>query len=105
MIYHVATIEDWEIAKITKKYVHPSLDIEGFIHACTREQVPGVLHRYYKDSTDIVLLHIDESKLSCPLKLELAPSVNELFPHCFGAINIDAVVAVESYTEFKKWAQ
>ena len=86
-------------------YEADSLAIEGFIHASKEEQVKGVLDRYYQNIPDLLLLHIDETKLSCPLKFELAPSVNELFPHCFGAINIDAVVAVESYTEFKKWAQ
>jgi uncharacterized protein (DUF952 family) len=40
-------------------------------------------------------LHIDETKLTVPLRYELAPSVNEMFPHLFGPLNLDAVVKTE----------
>ena len=49
----------------------------------------------YKDKPDLLLMHLDESKLTAELKYELAPSINELFPHVFGSINLDAVVKVE----------
>jgi uncharacterized protein (DUF952 family) len=42
-----------------------------------------------------VKLVIDTSELQPELKYELAPSVNEIFPHVFGPINLDAVVAIE----------
>ena len=95
MIYHVTTTTAWKIAKEKGSYEHPSLSSEGFIHNCSREQLPGVLDRYYKDATHLLLLHIDENLLQSELKYELAPSVNELFPHIFGPINIDAVVNTE----------
>jgi uncharacterized protein (DUF952 family) len=44
---------------------------------------------------DLVKLIIDTEELSSPLKYELAPSVNENFPHVYGVINLEAVVAVE----------
>ena len=100
MIYHVANIAAWEAAQENKQYIHPSLSSEGFIHACSKEQLSGVLDRYYKNETDIVLLEIDESKLTNPLKYELAPTLNEMFPHCFGFINTDAVLAVYPYQSF-----
>ncbi len=100
MIYHIASIAAWEAAQENNQYIHPSLAAEGFIHACSKEQLNGVLDRYYKNVTDIVLLEIDESKLTNPLKYELAPSVNEMFPHCFGYINTDAVVSVSEYDSF-----
>jgi len=59
-----------------------------------QDQVSGVLERYYKGVTDLVLLHIDETLLSAELKYELSPSVNEEFPHLFGALNVEAVVNV-----------
>lgn len=95
MIYHVTKKADWQKA-ISDGYYRPgSLATEGFIHNSTKEQVAGVLQRYYKNESDLILLHIDEEKLSSPLKYELAPSVNEMFPHIFGPINIDAVVKTE----------
>jgi uncharacterized protein (DUF952 family) len=92
MIYHVTTKAAWQQALADGFYSAPSLAIEGFIHNSTEAQVAGVLDRYYKNQTDLLLLHIDESKLTAPLKYELAPSVNEEFPHIFGPINIEAVV-------------
>ena len=94
MIYHVTNRNEWELALKKGFFDEPSLYTEGFIHNSTESQVNGVLERYYKDQTDLLLLHIDESKLIAELKFELAPSVNELFPHVFGNINLDAVVLI-----------
>ncbi|MBC7936505.1 MAG: DUF952 domain-containing protein [Rhizobacter sp.] len=96
MIYHVTTNAAWQMAKDTGSYEHNSLEKEGFIHNCSREQLAGVLERYYKYEADLLLLHIEESLLEAELKYELAPSVNETFPHIFGPININAVVKTEA---------
>lgn len=95
MIYHVVTKAGWEAAKKKGAYAAASLALEGFIHASEKEQVAGVLERYYKNQRGLLLLHIDESRLSAPLKYELAPSVNESFPHIYGLLNLDAVIQVE----------
>jgi uncharacterized protein (DUF952 family) len=95
MIYHVTTKENWQNAIAKGFYEAPSLHTEGFIHNSTAAQVQGVLARYYAGQTNLVLLHIEETKLMAELKYELAPSVNEEFPHVFGVINLDAVVKVE----------
>ena len=94
MIYHVTTKAQWQQALAIGFFEEPSLHTEGFIHNSTKAQVPGVLERYYKNKTGLVLLHIEEEKLTAPLKYELATSVNEMFPHIFGVININAVVKI-----------
>ena len=94
MIYHVTTKQDWELAIKKGFFDEPSLLLEGFIHNSTEAQVSGVLQRYYLGKTDLLLMHIDESKLHAELKYELSPSVNEMFPHVFGKINLDAVVKI-----------
>jgi uncharacterized protein (DUF952 family) len=96
MIYHVTTKENWDKAVAAGFYEAPSLHTEGFIHNSTAAQVQGVLERYYAGQTNLVLLHIEETKLTAELKYELAPSVNEMFPHIFGVINIDAIVKTEA---------
>ncbi|MFY7965061.1 MAG: DUF952 domain-containing protein [Chitinophagaceae bacterium] len=93
-IYHITTINEWEVAKRDGFYVAASLPIEGFIHCSKAEQVEGVLERYYKGVTGLVKLVIDVSKLNHKLIYELAPSINQEFPHIYGSINIDAVVNV-----------
>ena len=94
IIYHITSIEKWEHAKQKGFYEAPSLHTEGFIHCSDAEQVQGVLERYYAGKTELLKLVIDTEKLSAPLKYELAPSVNENFPHVYGAINLEAVVNV-----------
>ena len=92
MIYHVITAGNWKAALAQGYYEADSLATEGFIHASNESQVKGVLERYYQNQTNLLLLHIDETKLTAELKYELAPSVNEEFPHVFGRLNIDAVI-------------
>jgi len=96
MIYHVVTEANWQNALKQGFYEAESLADERFIHTSKAEQVAGVLNRYYKDQSNLLLLHIDEEKLTAPLKYELAPSVNEEFPHIYGRLNIDAVIKVEN---------
>ena len=95
MIYHVVSNTSWQNAVQQGFYEAASLAQEGFIHASKADQVAGVLNRYYKGQTDLLLLHIDESLLTSTLQYELAPSVNEEFPHIYGPLNVDAVVKIE----------
>ena len=96
MIYHIVTKNNWETALAKGFYEADSLVKEGFIHASKENQVQGVLQRYYKNQTNLLLLHIDETKLIASLKYELAPSINEEFPHIYGQLNLNAVVKVTS---------
>lgn len=96
MIYHVTTQQQWEQAKKDGYFEVASLKLEGFIHMSQSHQVAGVLERYYKNVPDLVLLHVDESKLTHELKYEWSPSVHQEFPHVFGPINLDAVVDIIS---------
>jgi uncharacterized protein (DUF952 family) len=95
MIYHITSSQAWQEALEKGHYETESLFTEGFIHNSSAAQVAGVLDRYYKNKTGLILLHIDESKLTSPFKYEMAPSINEMFPHIFGPINIDAVVSTD----------
>ena len=94
-IYHITTTAAWEQALLEGAYTADSLAIEGFIHCSTADQVAGVLDRYYKGQTNLVKLTIDKSKVTSPLIFELATSINEVFPHIHGTINVSAVVKSE----------
>ncbi|NOT90567.1 DUF952 domain-containing protein [Ferruginibacter sp.] len=97
MIYHVVNTPAWEKALELGYYEAPSLATEGFIHASKQEQVEGVINRYYAGQTDLLVLHIDEGKLEAVHIFEIAPSVNEEFPHIYGRINLDAVVDITAW--------
>ena len=80
-------------------YAPTSLRDEGFIHCSIIAQVIDTANRFYRGSDNLVLLHIDESRLKAELKYE-APammhgeSAGELFPHLYGELNVDAVVRI-----------
>ena len=95
-IYHITTAAAWDKAQVEGAYTADSLAIEGFIHCSTADQVAGVLDRYYKGQTGLVKLTIDKSKVTSPLIFELATSINEVFPHIHGPINLSAIVHNES---------
>lgn len=95
MIYHIATQEVWNSQLQLASYFPTEFENEGFIHLSTEAQLTGVLQRYYKGREDLLLLTVDETKLTAPLKYE--PSTgNELYPHLFGELNKSAIVKVES---------
>jgi uncharacterized protein (DUF952 family) len=92
IIYHVTTIAEWNEALKNGFYEAPSLHSEGFIHCSKAEQVEAVLERYFKDKKDLVKLVIETTKLTNKLQYDFSPSVNEVFPHVYGVINLEAVI-------------
>ena len=96
IIYHVTTRKEWQEAQKKGFYVAPSLETEGFIHCSQEHQVKGVLERYFKGKQNLVKLMIDTEELENPLRYELAPSINEEFPHVYGPINVTAVIAEQA---------
>ncbi len=93
-IYHITTKQQWALALEKGQYVADTLDTEGYMHCSTAEQVAGVLERYYQGKSDLVKLTIERAKVERPLVFELAGSINEVFPHIHGPLNLDAVTAV-----------
>jgi uncharacterized protein (DUF952 family) len=93
IIYHVTGLQDWETAQELGFYEAPSLLTEGFIHCSQEEQVEGVLQRYFAGRSDLVKLVIDTDMLDVPLRYEEAPSIQQVFPHIYGRLNLAAVIA------------
>jgi uncharacterized protein (DUF952 family) len=95
LIYHITTKNDWANAQSKGSYEAPALKEEGFIHCCEAAQVEHIKSKYYADTTDLVKLVIDTDKLKSQLVFEWSPSLEETFPHIYGPIDMDAVIAVE----------
>jgi glutathione S-transferase len=53
--------------------------------------------RFFADAPPLLRLEIDPARLTAPLVLESAPGGHELFPHLYGPLNLEAVVAVKPY--------
>ena len=77
-------------------YITPSIESEGFIHACSELQINYVVARFYKDKGPLALLKVDPDLITAEVKYEGATSNPELglFPHVYGPLNTSAVVEV-----------
>lgn len=104
-IYHITTRSAWQTAQTDGEYTAPSLDDEGFIHCSTREQVVMVANAFYRNVPQLILLEIEADMLTAEVKWEApvhpddtesdtVPEYTQLFPHVYGAINMDAVTKV-----------
>lgn len=95
-IYHIAYRADWERALRAGEYRVSTrgrtLDDEGFIHASTESQVSPVANANYAAEHDLVVLVIDEERLTHDVRYESVPDGDEPFPHIYGPLNVDAVV-------------
>lgn len=95
-ILHIAIRSDWDAAIVAGDYrvstLGKTLAEVGFIHCSTAAQVQGVAERYYRGLADLVLLTIEIGRLSSPMRFD--PVGHETYPHIYGPLNLDAVVAV-----------
>ncbi len=94
MIYHISLPEQWEESLRRGAHTAASLETEGFIHCSEQHQVERSLNRFYSNDPEVRVLTIDPELLACRLKYE--PAHGEMFPHLYGELNLDAVVAVET---------
>jgi uncharacterized protein (DUF952 family)/(2Fe-2S) ferredoxin len=90
-ILHITQRQAWATAKDLGTYRSNTLDSEGFIHCSTIAQVIGSANRFFKDQKDLVILIINVDRVTPEIRYEGADS-NNLFPHIYGALNIDAVM-------------
>lgn len=98
-IYIVSPWPRWQAALAAGEFTTPALESEGFIHAATRAQLPGVLARHFDGQADLLLLEIDPSLLGDALRYDASARDGELFPHIYGAVPIAAVLSVASVND------
>ena len=97
MIYHLALASDWQAALEAGEYrvstLGRTLAEEGYIHASAASQVRGVAEAVYAGVEEpLMLLTIDERRLTVPLQWDAVPGAAEPFPHLYGPLDVGAVV-------------
>jgi uncharacterized protein (DUF952 family) len=94
-ILHITLETEWIEAQHKGLYSAPSLSSEGFIHCSAPSQVVAVAERFYAGQRGLVLLVIDPERLNADVRFEPGTDKpDELFPHVYGQINLDAVTRV-----------
>ncbi len=94
MITHITRKELWKEAKRKGVYKPDSLETDGFIHCSDLTQVLEVAEKLFKDEEDLVLICIDEKKLSSDLVYEDLYMSGEKYPHIYGPLDLEAVDSV-----------
>jgi uncharacterized protein (DUF952 family) len=104
LIHHLVPAAEWAALPPTQPYLPAAYAADGFIHCTT---LPAVLlevaNRFYQDAAGpFLVLDIDPARLTSELRYEAplppAPAGSPLagvqFPHIYGPLNREAVVAV-----------
>lgn len=97
MIYHITKPTIWNSGLANGDYVPGEFEQDGFIHCSKEEQVLDVAGRYYAGQPGLLLLRIDPARLTSKLVYENLIGGDDLFPHIYGPLNLEAV---DSTAEF-----
>lgn len=99
-LLHIISRDEWDHFRPLGAVAPESLGTQGFVHLSTPHQVHLPADRLYSGRTDLLLLHVDPTRLVDPLRFE--PGVpgdpeSMRFPHLYGPLPVDAVVEVTPY--------
>jgi uncharacterized protein (DUF952 family) len=98
LIYHITSRTSWSAAQKSGAYSADSLTSDGFIHCSRMDQIMRVANSLFTNLRGLVVLVIDPSQLKSEVRWEAGTDkADELFPHIYGLLNLDAVVRVLDY--------
>jgi uncharacterized protein (DUF952 family) len=97
LILHATSRAAWDEAREAGTYTAPSLASEGFIHCSTPEQMRRVADSILRGQAGLVLLCIDDVRVSADVRYEGYREDGPRFPHVYGPLNLDAIVEVVDF--------
>jgi len=97
-IYKIVDPDEWAEAAALGRYAGSAKDREdGYLHFSTAAQLCGTLAKYYANATMLMLVSIDETRLTTNLRYEPARD-GDLFPHLYEPLPLSAVIWAEPIT-------
>lgn len=90
-LLHVTTVDGWQAAQQDGMFRQPP---GGFIHLCTRAQLPFVLARHFAGQRDLLVLRIDPARLD--IRWEDSEPGMLPFPHLYGSLPLTEVRGTEA---------
>lgn len=94
MILHCMKKSTWERRKNKASWGNTDIASDGFIHCSTVEYFWRVAPNFAGIKDELVLICIDEAKLTSKVLYEDGDNCGRYYPHVYGPINNDAVVGV-----------
>jgi release factor glutamine methyltransferase len=95
LLVHLCQLKEWQSALESGALTSNSLVEHGFIHCSQPQQILQVANRFYRDIPELVLLWLDPDRITSKIMWESADG--SLFPHVYGPIHLDAVLAVTQF--------
>lgn len=93
--FKVLTAHQWAEFERERVFCGASVDIsDGYIHLSTAEQLDVTLTRHFAGQDDLRIAEIDLAQLGKAVRWEEARG-GALFPHLYGQLPIDAVLAIK----------
>ena len=92
LIYLLMTTSEIDAARESGSWTPVSYLSEGFIHASPYEQLERVANKHFRQKTDVQIVCVQTDRLTPELRWE--PAAGSLYPHLYGPLNFDAVIAV-----------
>lgn len=92
LIFYLVSRDEWKQNQEAGLYSPASLEEEGFIHCATGQQIQEVANSRFAGREGLLLLVIDVASLESDVKMEPGGSGEEISPHIYGPLNIDAVI-------------
>jgi uncharacterized protein (DUF952 family) len=96
-LFHITSAEEARDAARAGIYAPGTFEAEGFIHCSYARQVCEVANRIFSGRSDLVLLEIDRTKLTCEVIDENLEGGAQMFPHIYGRLAVDAVVRIHRF--------
>lgn len=93
-IYKILRRDEWRAAQEAGVFKGSGIDLrDGYIHFSTREQAQETARLHFRGTADLVVLEVDPGMLGAALVWEPSRG-GALFPHLYGTLPSDGVVAV-----------
>ncbi len=98
-LFKIVPSADWATAD--GRIPRAPVDVrDGFVHLSARHQVAGTLAKHFAGRTDLVIVEVDPARLEPDtLRWEVSRG-GDRFPHVYGDIPPEAIVAAVPVTEF-----
>lgn len=91
-VYKILSADQWAQFQATDVFTGAPVDLaDGYIHMSTADQLAETLAKHFAGQNGLVIATIDLTKLTDALKWEISRG-GALFPHCYGALPLAAVV-------------
>jgi uncharacterized protein (DUF952 family) len=98
-IYKICPAAAWRAAEREGIYRGSPDDLrDGFIHFSALSQVAETARKHFLGQRELVLVEVDATALGDALRWERSRN-DELFPHLYGELRLNAVIAVRAMRE------